>query len=224
MLLVGRQEGHLACKKLSGGVLAWLSVWSEVQTCICPSWCQCHSLSLASVKSRLVLPFWYRLTWVVPEKGPLKGCVRAHTVVRKTSPVRWYCVRFEWMACWDTLAPLVWLQINKCNSPCLLPSVLWHCWLGGCQQEHPACKNLSDVVLVWLSLWSEVQIVYIWSTWWHCHPKTPSSLASFKSRLVLPLWYRHTQVAVTAHGTPGLKRMLAMNMKLGFPLQYTQYL
>jgi len=27
-LLVGRQEGHLACKKLSGGVLAWLSVWS----------------------------------------------------------------------------------------------------------------------------------------------------------------------------------------------------
>jgi len=29
-LLVGRQEGHPACKKLSGGVLAWLSVWSEV--------------------------------------------------------------------------------------------------------------------------------------------------------------------------------------------------
>jgi len=36
-LLVGRQEGHLACKKLSGGVLAWLSVWSAVQTCIWPS-------------------------------------------------------------------------------------------------------------------------------------------------------------------------------------------
>jgi len=29
-LLVGRQEGHPACKKQSGGVLAWLSVWSEV--------------------------------------------------------------------------------------------------------------------------------------------------------------------------------------------------
>ena len=68
-LLVGRQEGHPACKKLSGGVLAWLSVWSEVQTCIWPSWCHCYSLSLASVKFRLVLPFWYRLTWVVPEKG-----------------------------------------------------------------------------------------------------------------------------------------------------------
>jgi len=34
--------------------LSWLSVWSEVQTCIWPSWCHCHSLSLASVKSRLV--------------------------------------------------------------------------------------------------------------------------------------------------------------------------
>jgi len=33
-LLVGQQEGHPACKKLSGGVLAWLSVWSKVQTCI----------------------------------------------------------------------------------------------------------------------------------------------------------------------------------------------
>jgi len=33
-LLVGRQEGHPACKKMSGGVLAWLPLWSEVQTCI----------------------------------------------------------------------------------------------------------------------------------------------------------------------------------------------
>jgi len=73
MLLVVWQEGHSACKKLSGGVLAWLSVWSEVQTCIWPSWCHCHSLSLASVKSRLVLPFWYRLTCVVLDIGPLTG-------------------------------------------------------------------------------------------------------------------------------------------------------
>jgi len=56
-LLVGWQEGHPACKKLSGVVLAWLSVWSEVQTCIWPSWCHCHLLSLASVESRLVFTF-----------------------------------------------------------------------------------------------------------------------------------------------------------------------
>ena len=36
-LLFGQQEGHPACKKLSGGVLAWLSDWSELQTCIWPS-------------------------------------------------------------------------------------------------------------------------------------------------------------------------------------------
>jgi len=37
-LFVGRQEeGHPACKKLSGGVLAWLFVWSDVQICIWPT-------------------------------------------------------------------------------------------------------------------------------------------------------------------------------------------
>ena len=77
-LLVGRQEGHPACKKLSDGVLAWLSVWSDVQTCILPSWCRCHSLSLASVKSRLVLPFWYRPTRVVLDIRPLNGCVSVY--------------------------------------------------------------------------------------------------------------------------------------------------
>ena len=74
-LLVGQQEGHPACKKQSCEVLAWLSVWSKVQTCIRPSWCHCYSLSPASVKSRLVLPFWYWPTRVVLEKGPLNGCV-----------------------------------------------------------------------------------------------------------------------------------------------------
>jgi len=36
---------------------------------------QLMPMSLASVKSRMVLPFWYRLTGVIPEKGPLNGCV-----------------------------------------------------------------------------------------------------------------------------------------------------
>ena len=25
-------------------------------------------------KIQIGLPFWYRVTWVVPEKGPLNGC------------------------------------------------------------------------------------------------------------------------------------------------------
>ena len=56
-LLVGLQEEHPVCKKLSGGVLAWLSVWSEMQTCIWPSGCHYHSLSLASVKIQIGFTF-----------------------------------------------------------------------------------------------------------------------------------------------------------------------
>ena len=64
-LLVGRQEEHPACKN-----------WVVGCWCGCLSGCHCHSLSLALVKSRLVLLFWYRLTQVVLEKGPLNGvCV-----------------------------------------------------------------------------------------------------------------------------------------------------
>jgi len=63
----------------------WLG---ELQTCICPSWCHCHSLSLASVKSRLVLPFWYWLTQVVPEKGPLNGCAYRSTCTSQQLQLR----------------------------------------------------------------------------------------------------------------------------------------
>ena len=31
--------------------------------------------------ARLVLPVWYWLTWVVPDKGPLNGCVYVCVVV-----------------------------------------------------------------------------------------------------------------------------------------------
>jgi len=53
-LLVGQQEGHLACKKLSGG--CWHGYLSGVQICIWPSRCYCHLLSLAPVN-----PDWFYL-------------------------------------------------------------------------------------------------------------------------------------------------------------------
>jgi len=65
-LLVGWQEGHPACKKLSGRMLAWLSGWGAdlhmVQQMPLPLTVYCSS------KSRLVLTFWYLLTRVVPDK------------------------------------------------------------------------------------------------------------------------------------------------------------
>jgi len=111
MLLVGRQEGHPACKKLSGEVLAWLSAWSEVQTCIWPSWCHCHSLSLASVKSRLVLPFWYRLTRVVPDKGPWNSCVcESSTVSVVCKLMAGPCV----VGCRCRVTPHCWCRMDCC--------------------------------------------------------------------------------------------------------------
>jgi len=84
-LLVERQERHPACRKLSGGVLVWLSVWSEMQTCICPSLCHCHSLSIASAEFRLVSPFSYWLTQVALEKRPLNVCVLNVTIINITA-------------------------------------------------------------------------------------------------------------------------------------------
>jgi len=112
---LGGRKGIRPVKKLSGGLLAWLSVWSEVQTCILPSWCHCHSLSLALVKSRLVLPFWYRLTWVVPEKGTLNGwvckddCGDATVVLTHTS-VKLLPNGIENHACFGFSATIIWIR------------------------------------------------------------------------------------------------------------------
>jgi len=91
-LSVGRQEGHPACKKRVVG--CW-------RGCLSGAWCRLaygpadatatHSLSLASVKSRLVLPFWYRPTRVVLEKGPLNGCVCRFKGLKKLKKIK--CLR-----------------------------------------------------------------------------------------------------------------------------------
>ena len=136
-----RQEGHPACKKLSSEVLVWLSVWSEVQICIWSSWCHCHSLSLASVKSRLVLPFWYRLTGVVPDKGPLHGCVC----------VCLWAIGCGWLMCSDCL-PVFWCKVSSARWASLTLVILLVIssftvsaltLLVGRQEGHPACKKLT---------------------------------------------------------------------------------
>jgi len=77
-LLVGQQEGHPACKKLSGKVLAWLSVWSDMQTCICPI-AQLMPLPLTvSCFSKIQIGF----TFLVP----------AHLGSPGKSAVKWVCV------------------------------------------------------------------------------------------------------------------------------------
>ena len=66
----GSQEGHPACKKLSGGMLAWLSACSAdlhiAQQMPLTLTVSCSSKSRL-VLTFLVLPFWYLLTRVDPD-------------------------------------------------------------------------------------------------------------------------------------------------------------
>jgi len=73
-LLVGWQEGHPACKKQwwGSGVVVCLERGADLHMA------QLMPLPLTVSyfnKIQLGLPFWYRLTRVVPEKGSLNGCL-----------------------------------------------------------------------------------------------------------------------------------------------------
>jgi len=50
--LVEHREEHLACKKLSDEVLAWLAVWSEMQMI-----CICHTIISSFIKIQIGLTF-----------------------------------------------------------------------------------------------------------------------------------------------------------------------
>ena len=75
-LLVGLQEGRPACKNRV--VWCWRGYLLErgadlqlhmAQLMPLPLTVSCFS------KIEIGFTFWYRLTWVVTEKGPLNGCV-----------------------------------------------------------------------------------------------------------------------------------------------------
>ena len=69
--MVGCWRGYLS------GATSKLAYSPAAQMMPLPLTVSCFS----KLKSKLVLPFWYRLTWVVPEKGPLK--TRARVCVYK---------------------------------------------------------------------------------------------------------------------------------------------
>ena len=84
MLLVGWQEGHPACKKTEwwgAGIVICLEREADVhmaQLMPLPLTVSCFSkiqIGFTFLVLALILSFWYRLTRVVPEKGPLNGCV-----------------------------------------------------------------------------------------------------------------------------------------------------
>jgi len=72
--------------------------------------------------------------------------------------------------------------------------VLWHCWLGVRKSIRPV-KNW--VMRCWCSyLSAEMCRLFAYGPADATASQTPSSLALFKSRLVLPFWYWLTQVVL----------------------------
>jgi len=128
-------------------VLAWLSVWSDVQTCRWPSWCYWHSLSLASVKSRLVISFWFRLTWVVLDERPLNGCACVYNVITFIQVYKRL----------DLYLIDVWMPHfgKKFHSWWRIWIVVWkfhHC-LQCFNITHKSNNTIQILLLFWLELW-----------------------------------------------------------------------
>ena len=90
------------------------SVWIEVQNCILPGWWHCHSLSLASVKSRLVLPF------LIPAHpgSPGQRAVKRVCVYRCSEKVFWLSCSSV-CSCWRVQsADCKWLWLLSVRALC----------------------------------------------------------------------------------------------------------
>ena len=72
---------------------------------------------------------------------------------------------------------VLFIVVNICCIQCRFECILYYSsqferlltfsaltLLVGRQEEHPACKKLSDGVLAWLSVWNVVQMICIWSS------------------------------------------------------------
>ena len=93
-LLVGRQEGHPACKNewWGAGTIICLERGADLHTAQLmplPLTVSCFS------KIQIGLPFWYRLTRVVPEKGPLNVCSCSSSSSTCVHHLGLYCILFR---------------------------------------------------------------------------------------------------------------------------------
>ena len=99
---------------------------------------------------------------------------------------------FYWLIChlFQTSWNAIFVQF--CSS---VPSVLWHCWMGIRKSIRPVkiewwCVGVVICLHQGADCLHMVQLMPLHSK------KKPLSLASFLSRLVLPFWYRLTQVVL----------------------------
>jgi len=156
-----------------------------VQTCIWPSWYHCHSLSLASVKSRLVMPFWYRLTWVVPEKQPLHGFV-----LFVLACTLFYTCVFD-RTCYETL----WWQWSWTSANIHHKNTLtWIFFIRFCQCLWK-CRN---TLVTFDSLFNRGYTQYQYSTGSHDHRSHCLVYVSWYFFIIWSVSVAHRQAAVGA--------------------------
>ena len=87
-----------------GGLLAWLSVWSEVQTCIRPCWCHCHSCF-----SKIQLGFTF-LVLAHPGSSGQRAGKRVCVCVCVTSISESSSLRLASRQSWSVETSFVWLS------------------------------------------------------------------------------------------------------------------
>jgi len=178
--------------------------------------------SCFAVKSRSVLPFWYRLTRVVPDKWPLNGCVCVCVCATRACCFvcqQLVCLPLFRSSAWHLFpqsATIVcvwrwWLQNQGDNSnvpavfvefgtinlymSCAFSALML---LVGWQEGHPACKKLSGRVLVWLSVWSKVQTLFFCPLYFYLfsHFTHVSQWLNVASE-----WFHHIAILVCSHLT-----------------------
>ena len=164
-------------------------------------------------KIQVGLPFWYRLTRVVP----LNGCVCVLFLIQKCiwslgpyngSRLCVHCTPFVPFSVPLHMPFFLWHSANSNKAVkaehcfiCLrlhdLSSVLWHCWLG-------ARKSIWPVKIEW---WGVGLVICLerGADCLHMVQLMPS-LAPFKSRQVLPFWYRLFQIVLEKRPLNGCSR------------------
>jgi len=124
-------------------------------------------------------------TFCIQHASTASGCTTGKNAVS-------CCTRVSYTSS-DILLSWFWL-VSGWNIWYEFPTVLWHCWLD-------VRKSIWPVKIEW---WG-VDVVICLERGADCFcvvqliplcPKTPSYLASFKSRLVLPFWCRLIQVVL----------------------------
>jgi len=129
---LGSRKGIRPVKN-SGGVLAWLSVWNEVQTCIWPSWCHCHSVSRFS-KIQIGFTFLVTADLVSPGKEAVKRVCVLCLVIRITWTLRVDTVIFTILCSvqlfGNVLAPVILYKMQtitfKYSTSCT--DAAWYMW------------------------------------------------------------------------------------------------